>query len=200
MRYVIAACCALAAGPAGSAAESGNGGTDDEWRTFGRVIALVQSVVHVAARSADPHAMERGVERLLSGADPEANRLAGELLDDAFEDMPAKYRGNVMALARDLATIAARERAGRPHAPDATRADAALQARKDLAAIGLRYYDAAQFLDAVRRGDRLAVELFVVARGVDLGARDAEQMSALDIARKRNDRHLSDLLESARRR
>ena len=36
---------------------------------------------------------------------------------------------------------------------------------------GLRYYDEGQFLDAVKRNDQLAVELFIASRGVNLGAR-----------------------------
>ena len=42
-----------------------------------------------------------------------------------------------------------------------------LQARKDLAAMGLRYFDAEQYREALRRNDALAVELFVAGRGLD---------------------------------
>ena len=49
--------------------------------------------------------------------------------------------------------------------------------------MGLRYYDSAQFLEAVARDDALAVELYVRARGVNLQVRDAQGRSALDLAR-----------------
>ena len=194
-RIILAGALLVAAGQAGSADRSGD---DDEWRIFGRVLALVQSVAHVAAQSNDPRAVEKGVESLLSGEHPEANRLAGELLTEAFEDMPPQYRGSVMALAKDLATIARKERARQPYAGPG--ADGALQARKDLAAMGLRYYDSAQFLDAVKRDDSLAVELFIAGRGVDLAARDADGLNALEIARMRNYPRLADLLASTSRR
>jgi ankyrin repeat protein len=60
----------------------------------------------------------------------------------------------------------------------------AIQARKDLTAIGLSYHDRGQFLDAVRRGDAIAVRLFLIGRGVDPNAKDALGNTALDIARR----------------
>jgi hypothetical protein len=41
----------------------------------------------------------------------------------------------------------------------------AVQARKELSAMGLTYYSQDQFVDAVRRNDRIAFELFIKARG-----------------------------------
>lgn len=41
-----------------------------------------------------------------------------------------------------------------------------LEARKELTAMGLQYFDQAQFLAAVRRGDHLAVALFVAGGGI----------------------------------
>ncbi len=83
--------------------------------------------------------------------------------------MPAEQRGVVAALGRDLLTLARREQA-RAAAQPATAVepsrDDALQARKDLHAMGLRYWDEQQFLEAVRRGDRIAVDLFLAARGL----------------------------------
>jgi DNA-binding response OmpR family regulator len=43
----------------------------------------------------------------------------------------------------------------------------ALEARKELAAMGLLYYDQEQFVAAIRRGDMLALELFVIGGGVN---------------------------------
>ncbi|MBK9572867.1 MAG: response regulator [Rhodoferax sp.] len=42
----------------------------------------------------------------------------------------------------------------------------ALDARKELTAMGLQYFDAAQFFSAIRRNDQLAVELFLASGGV----------------------------------
>ena len=47
-----------------ASAASGEG---DDWRLFGRVLSLVQSVVHAATQSGDPRAVERRIDSLLSG-------------------------------------------------------------------------------------------------------------------------------------
>jgi ankyrin repeat protein len=60
--------------------------------------------------------------------------------------------------------------------------------------MGLRYHDPNDFLDAVKRDDALAVELFVAGRGVNLGARDAQGHTALDIARARGNAQIAQLL------
>ncbi len=173
-------------------------GDDEDWALMGRVLSLVQSVVHVAAQSNDPRVVEKQIDGMLSGGNPEANRLAGDLMSNVFEDMPPQYRGTVRALANDFATIARRERA-RNGGRSLSSPDAELQARKDLASMGLRYYDQVQFLDAIKRDDALAVELYVAARGLDLGARDAGGLTALDIAQRRNNRRITELLANAER-
>lgn len=43
-------------------------------------------------------------------------------------------------------------------------------ARKELTAMGLQYFNQEQFLAAIRRGDSLAVDLFIAGAGVDLNA------------------------------
>lgn len=153
---------------------------DDDWKLFGGMLSLVQSLVRVAAASDDPQAMQRGVDGILAGRNADANRLAGELMQEMTEDMPAQYRGTVRALAQDMLVIARREQARAAAAPPASerepvetdaRAGATdrarvIQARKDLAAMGLRYYDADQYREALRRNDTLAIELFVAGRGL----------------------------------
>lgn len=173
-------------------------GFDEDWVLMGRVLSLVQSVVHVAAQSDDPRAVERQIDGLLSGGNTEANRLASDLMSNAFEDMPPQYRGTARALANDFATIARKERA-RNGGGNLPGPDAALRARKDLTSMGLRYYDREQFLDAVKRDDALAVELFVAARGLDVGARDADGLTALELARRRNSQRIVELLAEAGR-
>ena len=104
-------------------------------------------------------------------------------------------RSSILALAKDLATLARKERERQPSLRSAG-TETALQARRDLAAMGLRYFDSAQLLDAVRRDDALTVELFVPGRGVDLAARNADGLTALELAQRRNNRRLVDLLAS----
>ena len=66
--------------------------------------------------------------------------------------------------------------------------DRSLQARKDLTAMGLTYHDSKQFLDAVKRNDTLAAELFIAGRGVDLSATDFWGRDAVDFARAQRQR------------
>ena len=196
MRKILAGVLLVAGQAQASAAD------DEDWQLFGRVLSLVQSVVHGAAQSNDPRGLEKGVDRLFSGESREANRLAADLLGEATNDIPAQYKGAAVALAKDLATIARKERARQgaietPAPGGAT--DAAVQARKDLTAMGLRYFDNGQFLEAVRRNDVLAVEMFVAGRGVDLATRDAEGFTALALAQRQNNRRMVELLAPAGR-
>jgi len=173
------------------------GSSADEDESFSHMLALMQSVVSIAAHSEDPKAVERRMDEVFAGQNPEANRAAGALLEDMTRDMSDAERASFLALARDLMVLARREHARaiaepRPLATfDATRA---LAARKELNAMGLRYYDAGQFLDAVKRDDALAVALFVEGRGVNLAARDADGQSALEIARAKGNRQIVGLL------
>lgn len=50
----------------------------------------------------------------------------------------------------------------------------AADARKELAAMGLQYFSQEQFVAAIRRGDSLAVELFITGAGIDLNASGPE--------------------------
>jgi hypothetical protein len=165
--HILVVSSFVAMAPAAQAAEA-----DDDWKMFGGILSLVQSFVHIAATTDDPQVMQKNFDGLLAGRNPEANRIAGELMGEMMEDMPQQYRGTIHALARDVLTIARREnaRAAASVAPAPaaqSSREAMIQARKDLTAMGLRYYDAEQYRDAVRRGDTLAVELYVLARGVN---------------------------------
>ena len=63
-----------------------------------------------------------------------------------------------------------------------------------LTAMGLRYFDAKDYLEAVKRDDALAVELFVAGRGVNLASRDADGRTAAEIARANGNARLAELL------
>ena len=136
----------------------------DDWATFGRMLSLFQGFLQVSADSGgDTKHVERHFDGLLSGKNADANKLAEEM----FGDMPGEQRGQALGIARTLVAL------GRQQAQvDRRRAEEvdAIQARKDLAGMGLSYFDRKQFLDAVMRGDRLAVQLYLGGRGVDARA------------------------------
>jgi len=50
------------------------------------------------------------------------------------------------------------------------------------------------YLQAVKRDDALAVELFIAGRGVNLGSRDADGRGAAEIALANGNARLADLL------
>ena len=117
---------------------------------------------------------------LLAGRNYEANQAIASLFAGATAEMPPEYRDKLASMGRDLATMAIRPV---PGAVNAISADRSLQARKDLTAMGLKYYDQEQFYDAAKRGDLLATELFIAGKGVDVGARAWSGRTALDMAR-----------------
>ncbi len=155
----------------------------DDARLLGSMLAFLQQVVRVAAQAPDPQTMRKGIDGMLSGENAEANRFAAQVLGEVLRDLPPEHRPMVASIGRDLVAMARRDMARAAAQPDAASVESALQARKELHAMGLRYYDAGQFLDAVKRDDALAVELYVLGRGVNLQVRDAEGRSALDLAR-----------------
>lgn len=133
----------------------------DDWTTFGRMLSLLQGFLQVSAESAgDARRVEKHFDGLLSGKNSDANKLAEEM----FGDMPLEQRGQVLGIARSLVALGQQQaqlERRRAHEGEA------IQARKDLAGMGLVYFDRQQFLDAVKRDDRLAVQLYLGGRGVD---------------------------------
>jgi hypothetical protein len=139
----------------------------DDWKLIGGMLALVQQVVHLAANSPDPGAAQKSVDAMLSGGNAQANRIAAGVLDEVLQEVPAEQRGVFVAIGRDLLVLARRERAKGAAAELPATAMDPVQARKDLQAMGLKYWDEQQFLEAARRGDRIAVELFLAAKGLE---------------------------------
>jgi hypothetical protein len=175
---------------------------DDGWPAFGHALTLVQMFVRIAAQSSDPNASLKAMDDVLAGRNTEANRAMAGILEEATADMPADHRAKVASIGRDLAALARKE-AGKPRidgvsadrAPvESERSARSLQARKDLNAMGLRYFDASQYLDAVKRDDALAVELFILGEGVNLSSRDQDGRSAQDIARANGNARIQALL------
>jgi hypothetical protein len=132
----------------------------EDWAMISRILALVQPIVHLAAHSPDPQAAQKAMEAILAGRDPHANRIASDLLEGALAEVPPEHRPLVRSLGRDVFVLAQRQQAR------AEGIDHAIRARKELHAMGLRYWDEQQFREAQARGDSIAVELFLAARGV----------------------------------
>jgi ankyrin repeat protein len=168
-------------------------GEDEEWGGLGHALTLVQTFVRIAAQSDDPAASQKAIDDVLAGRNGEANRAFSGLLNEITAGMPSESRDKMASIGQDLAALARKEAARSPVAPGVN-VDAALQARKDLTAMGLRYYDADQFRDAVRRDDALAVELYLSGQGVNVQSRGADGRSALEIARANGNERLAALL------
>jgi hypothetical protein len=181
----LAAAALLAATPARSA-------TSSDEHALGHVLTLVQMFVNIAAQSADPLNKLGAVDDILAGRNSEANRAISGLFEGATAEMPAEHRGKVAAIGRDLVAVVRKDLWRTPSQPLSS--DGALQARKDLNAMGLSYHSPQQFLEAVKRDDALAVELYIAGRGVNLASRDAAGRSALDIARANGNAPLAALL------
>lgn len=174
--------------------------SEDE--AFGHALTLVQMFVRSAMLSDDPKAGLAALDNVLSGRNTEANQAFAGLFQEATADLPAQHRDKVAAIGRDLAGVARKEIAKEqarlqvePTVYERPRSfEAALQARKDLTAMGLRYYDSAQFLDSVKRDDALAVELYLIGGGVDVASKGRDGRSAVDIARANHNERLAELL------
>ena len=159
---------------------------DEGWKAFGHALTLTQILMRTA-QSDDP---DKALDDVLAGRSTEANRAIAGLLDEATADMPAEYRSRVASIGQDVASMA-RKQIGKPVTASPERA---LQARKDLNAMGLKYHDPSEFLAAVERDDALAVELFIEGRGVNVGAKDAKGRTALEIARAKGNEPMAQLL------
>ena len=161
---------------------------DPDWTAFGHMLTLVQQFVRIGAQPNPDQAMAD----LLAGRNLEANQAIASLFAGATAEMPEEYRARVASIGRDIASYALKNPVST--VADRMSVDRSLQARKDLTQMGLRYYDEGQFLDAVKRNDQLAVELYIAGRGVNLGARTWNGRNAVDIARDNGNSQLAELL------
>lgn len=162
---------------------------DEDWAAFGHILTLVETAVQ-AGLQPNPDA---AIADALTGRNPKVNGAIAGLFAGAAGEMPPEYRERVASLGREIAGYAASHPAAGPAA-----VDRALQARKDLTAMGLRYYDEGQFLDAAKRNDALAVQLFIDGQGVNLGAKTWDGRTALDIAHANGNTQLAELLSRNR--
>ena len=146
---------------------SARAGVDDaeDRALLSGVLALVQPIVHLAAHSPDPQAARKAIDAMLAGRSDEANRIAAGVFDGMLADAAPEHRPALRTIARDLLVLARREQ-GRAALLPQTETAYAIEARKALYSMGLRYWDEQQYQDAVRRGDTIAIELYLAARGL----------------------------------
>jgi hypothetical protein len=160
---------------------------EEQDKAFGHFLTLIQTFTSIAAQSATP---ERDIADVFAGRNDGANRAASGLLQEITADMPAATRSQMSAIGADLVSIARRSATPFSAPAQASPTDA-VQARKDLTAMGLKYHDSGDFLDAVKRNDALAVELFIAGKGVNLGATDWRGRNAAEIARANGNERLA---------
>lgn len=72
---------------------------------------------------------------------------------------------------------------------------AKVEARKNLTAMGMTYHSQAQFLDAIRRKDDVAVHLFMDGGGIDAQAADAAGQTPLQLAQAQGHADIVALLQ-----
>jgi hypothetical protein len=182
---------ALAAAFSVGAAQAQSTTIQTDWATFGKLLSVVHVLMQASESSGrDPKAMQKAMDEILSGRNADANALALEI----FGEVPAQEREKMLSIGRSMAVMSQRQAAAEARMPGDA---AAIQARKDLTAIGLGYHDKNQFLDAVKRNDLLAAQLFIAGRGVDPNAKDLLGHSALDIAKRGGNAEMITLLSAA---
>lgn len=71
-----------------------------------------------------------------------------------------------------------------------------VEARKNLNSMGLTYHSQQQFVDAIRRNDEVAVQLFIKGGGVDIEGRDKQGKTPLQIAQAQGNAQLVAMLQA----
>ena len=145
--------------------------------TLNHALTLVHMFVRIAAEGDSSTASLRAIDEVLAGRNAAANEAVAGLMKDMLADVSPENGA----------------RPGETLFPDRS-----VDARKELTAMGLTYHDSRQFLDAVKRNDVLAAELFVAGRGVDLSATDFWGRDAVDFARRNNNENLAQLILRSR--
>ena len=165
--------------------------------SLGHVLTLVHMFVRIAAESDAPQVTLRAIDEVLAGRNAAANEAIASLMNDALADVSPQNRATIAAIGRDLVGVARKNLLGvKPG--ETLFPDRSMEARKQLNAMGLTYHDSKQFLDAVKRNDVLAAELFIAGRGVDLSASDFWGRDAVDFARRNNNEPLAQLILRSR--
>ena len=182
LRIVLLAGCFLPALPAQAAEEDSS--------AFGHALTLMHLFVRIANESETSQQSLKAIDEVLAGRNAAANEAVLGLMKEMFIDVRPEDRATIAAIGRDLASLARKDL----HKQAAQPSMDPLQARKDLTAMGLTYHDASQFLDAVKRNDAIAAELFVAGKGVDLSARDFWGRDAVEFAQANGNQRLAELI------
>lgn len=165
--------------------------------SLGHVLTLVHTFVRMAAESESSALNLRAIDEVLAGRNAAANEAIAGLMKEALADVSPENRATIAAIGRDLVSVARKNLLGmRPG--ETLFADRSFEARKQLNALGLTYHDPKQFLEAVKRNDVLAAELFIAGKGVDLSATDFWGRDAVDFARRNNNEPLAQLILRSR--
>ena len=163
----------------------------DESPALGHALTLIHLFVRIAAESETPQQSLKAVDEVLLGRNPVANEAAAGLMKEMLADVPPQHRATIVAIGRDLTSLA-RKDLKKQNVVDP------LRARRELNSMGLTYHDSKQFLDAVKRNDAIAAELFIAGQGVDLSARDFWGRDAVDFARANGNERLAELIAKNR--
>lgn len=119
-------------------------------------------------------------------ADPAPPAVPGQIAASASTAPPAGLPPQLAAVQAQLAAAIRQQQVANGLQPSAPAGDAStgavLQARKDLSSMGLTYYSQEQFVEAARRGDRMACELFLRAGSVKANVPDKSGVTALQAA------------------
>ena len=169
----------------------------EEPSPLGHMLTLVHMFVRIAAESDTSTTSLRAIDEVLSGRNAAANEAIAGLMQEALADVSPENRATIAAIGRDLVGLARKNLLGAKPG-EALFPDRSLEARKQLTAMGLTYHDSKQFLDAVKRNDALAAELFIAGRGVDLSATDFWGRDAVDFARRNHNENLAQLILRSR--
>jgi hypothetical protein len=159
---------------------------------MGHALTLVDLFVRIAAESQTSEQSLKAYDEILLGRNPVANEAAMGLLSEMLVGLPREHRATIAAIGRNAASLARKELKGSGTGPYLPLSP--MQARKDLTSMGLTYHDSKQFLDAVKRNDAIAAELFIAGQGVDLSARDWLGRDAVDFARSNGNERLATLI------
>jgi len=149
------------------------------FEVFARMDSLVEAnkLPRLKPSSSNDNRVEKPADKLNTGDQPASGQPAtpasamGATSTQAPSPPPAKPTAPVKPVVHEEAKPAAPVPAAMPpltpiaiSTPDIS----ALEARKRLTEMGLTYYDQEQFVAAIARGDKLALELFIAGGGVDI--------------------------------
>jgi len=169
----------------------------EESTGLSHALTLVHMFVRIAAESDTSTASLRAIDEVLSGRNAAANEAVAGLLNEVLADVSPQDRATIAAIGRDLVGVARKNLLGMKSG-ESLFPDRSMEARKQLNAMGLTYHDSKQFLDAVKRNDSIAAELFIAGRGVDLSATDFWGRDAVDFARRNHNENLAQLILRSR--